>query len=428
MVQFYGTTTNYYKQYLLNPYILHYCTNDKPWHANTKQDTTEFNYYLDKIKNISDFKSKDNLKTEENSQSHKFGKNRMNNDKCVYTVLIGNYEKLNEQEVRHDSSIDFVCFTDDKNLISKTWKIVNIDPIFPLDNIRSARAIKITPHRYLPQYKTSLYIDNSVTLKVIPEEIFNDFISDDYNLYCIKHSFRETVLDEFEEVLRINYDKPNTIMEQLNAYSIIDPDVFKQKPYWSGFLVRNHNQVSIKNMMEDWLAQIMRYSRRDQLSLNYTIRKHNIVVKDFDLDNSDSKYHKWPTSIRYGEPAYKLSLLTSVENNIRAKTLETELKNLSENIEELEMWLMERDNNIQNLNTIPSLTNVSKLFKTSIPSLTNVSKLFKTSIPSLTNVSKLAKTSIPSLTNVSKLSKTSIPSLTNVSKKFYFMPSAKAGG
>ncbi|MHA1279825.1 MAG: glycosyltransferase domain-containing protein [Candidatus Helarchaeota archaeon] len=352
----------------------------------------------------------------------------MNNDKCVYTVLIGNYEKLNEQEVRHDSSIDFVCFTDDKNLISKTWKIVNIDPIFPLDNIRSARAIKITPHRYLPQYKTSLYIDNSVTLKVIPEEIFNDFISDDYNLYCIKHSFRETVLDEFEEVLRINYDKPNTIMEQLNAYSIIDPDVFKQKPYWSGFLVRNHNQVSIKNMMEDWLAQIMRYSRRDQLSLNYTIRKHNIVVKDFDLDNSDSKYHKWPTSIRYGEPAYKLSLLTSVENNIRAKTLETELKNLSENIEELEMWLMERDNNIQNLNTIPSLTNVSKLFKTSIPSLTNVSKLFKTSIPSLTNVSKLAKTSIPSLTNVSKLSKTSIPSLTNVSKKFYFMPSAKAGG
>jgi len=50
---------NYYKKYLENPYILHYVSNDKPWHSNTKQDTKEFNYYLGKIKQLNHNNSKE---------------------------------------------------------------------------------------------------------------------------------------------------------------------------------------------------------------------------------------------------------------------------------------------------------------------------------------------------------------------------------
>jgi len=342
----------YYKNYLRNPYILHYVSGDKPWLENTKQDTKEFNFYLNKINNLNFSNSKDISNNDKNQQSYQFRGNLMNDKKCVYTVLIGNYEKLNEQLVAKNSNIDFICFTDDENLTSDTWQIINVDPIFPLDNIRSAREIKIAPHRYLQQYETSLYIDNSITLKVIPEEIFENILSSEYDFYCIKHSFRDTVLDEFEEVLSLSYDKQNTIMEQFNAYSLIDHELFFQKPYCGGFLVRNHNKISIINAMNDWLAQVMRYSRRDQLSLNYVIRKHNIMVKELELDIHSSEYHKWPTSIRYGKPSIKLTLSTSIESNMRAEALKNKLHHYCETIDELEVQLSEKDKVVQNLETL----------------------------------------------------------------------------
>lgn len=271
--------------------------------------------------------------------------------KCVYTILIGEYEKLNEQPVAQDSNIDFFCFTEDNSIKSETWKIIHVDPIFPYDTIRSARTIKIAPHRFLsPEFSSSLYIDNSIKLKAVPEEIFTDFSLEEYDLHLLQHSFREKVFDEFEEVLRINYDKPNLIIEQLNAYSMIAPSLFDEKPIWTGFMLRNHNKLDVINMMEDWLAQVMRYSRRDQLSINYVICKHKPKINLLDLDNHSTIYHQWPTAQRYGSPATKSSLSDLLEHNLRIEAVSNELKNLNETLEELEIILAEKENTIQYLN------------------------------------------------------------------------------
>jgi|GEM_PF-1679773 len=330
------TYPRYYHKYLINPFILHYNSGDKPWHEETKQDTKEFNFYLNKINSLNEPNNKE-YSNNMGLQSHQFSGNRMNNEKCVYTVLIGDYEKLNEQDVAEDSEIDFICFTDIKDLTSKSWRIVNIDPVFPLDNVRSSREVKISAHRYLPQFRTSLYIDNSVTLKKKPEEIFNDFLRDEFDLYCVRHSYRETVLDEFEEVFRLNFDQQNKILEQLNTYSLIDPELFDQKPYWTGFIIRNHNEKQIIDLMRDWLAQVMRYSRRDQLSLNYVIRKHNIKVRELIFDNYASEYHLWPTAVRFGSPLAPKSLQAIIENNLRVDILENKLENITQNFDELEV-------------------------------------------------------------------------------------------
>src|SRR5690242_20038091 len=94
---------------------------------------------------------------------------------CVFTSLLGNYEKLNDQPVASGSNIDFICFTDDRSLSSKTWKIVFIDPIFERDPVRSQRVIKLSPHDYCADYDASLYIDNSVILTAKPEDIFDRY-------------------------------------------------------------------------------------------------------------------------------------------------------------------------------------------------------------------------------------------------------------
>jgi hypothetical protein len=43
---------------------------------------------------------------------------------CVYTTLIGGYEKLNEQSVATNSRLPFICLTDDPDLRSETGKFV----------------------------------------------------------------------------------------------------------------------------------------------------------------------------------------------------------------------------------------------------------------------------------------------------------------
>jgi len=272
---------------------------------------------------------------------------------CVYTTVFGNYEKLNEQLVANESRIDFICFTDDEHLTSSTWKIVHVNPVFPLDFTRSARTIKICPHRFLPNYDTSLYIDNSVTLKVVPEKIFKDVMDQNYDLICMRHSFRETVLEEFEEVLRLRYDKQDIVLEQLNAYNLINPEILSQKPYWCGFLARKHNKKIVEDSMEDWLAQVMRYSRRDQLSINYIISKYGLNIKELHLDNHSTIYHQWPTSTRYGQPSITMDLRSATDSNMSASSDEKYPSIFSENLYDserpLSAQLADRDQTIHTL-------------------------------------------------------------------------------
>jgi hypothetical protein len=236
----------------------------------------------------------------------------MNNRFCVYTVLLGDYETLNEQPVARDSQTDFICFTDNRNIVSNSWKFSYIDPVFPMDLARSSRIPKLCPHRHLKDYDSSLYIDNSIILKKTPEVIYKDFMeSKNVDMVCIKHSYRETVLDEFIEVAWLQLDDLNTIMEQLNTYHLTTPEVLIEKPYMSGLLLRKHNDDCVVKTMEEWLAHVLRYSRRDQLSLNYVLRKNKPRVDALDLDFRNSEYLQWPVVYGREREKYKRSVFLS---------------------------------------------------------------------------------------------------------------------
>src|SRR6185369_12298605 len=91
--------------------------------------------------------------------------------KVVYTCLFGDYERFNDFEYEPSSDIDFVLFTDDAEIVSQHWKTI-VMPRGMLDAGRAVREIKTQPHRFLADYDWSLFIDNTVRLKVSPQEIF----------------------------------------------------------------------------------------------------------------------------------------------------------------------------------------------------------------------------------------------------------------
>jgi hypothetical protein len=212
---------------------------------------------------------------------------------CVYTVLLGNYEALNEQPVARTSLIPFICFTDDPQLHSQTWRLRRIDGLFKCDPIRSQREVKLRPHKHLPDFDASLYIDNSVLLTQDPDEVFRRYFPQS-GLALPGHSYRNSVLDEFLQVYKRGFDDHGRVLEQLNHYTLSCPEVLDEAPYWTGIRLADHRNEAARQLLDLWLMHVLRYSRRDQLSINYVSRQLNFVPDRFDLDNYASPFHTWP--------------------------------------------------------------------------------------------------------------------------------------
>lgn len=209
---------------------------------------------------------------------------------CVYTTMIGRYERLNDQPVAAQSNIPFICLTDDLELTSATWQIRMVSPTFGMDPIRSQRDLKLRPHLHLADFEGSLYIDNTVILKEPPEKILERYQKES-GFSVAAHSCRETVLDEFMEVARLGLDDQSRIFEQLNHYQLECPDVLMEKPFWGAILLRDHKAPAVRNMLEIWNAHVQRYARRDQLSMNYAFRRAGLVPEVMFIDNFNSWFH-----------------------------------------------------------------------------------------------------------------------------------------
>lgn len=211
----------------------------------------------------------------------------------VYTALIGDdYEELNQNPFPADDNCDYVCFTNIPDLVSAKWNIVQVDPYFPRDKIRSARYLKIMGPLLLGGYEASLWIDNSVSLKKPASEIIEDWLSD-ADIALPDHSFRSSIAAEFEAVESAGFDDPSRIYEQLIAYANADPQALLEKPYWTAILARRNTENNFSFLLR-WWSHVLRYSRRDQLSFNYAAKEERIHVKRIMISNHASDLHVWP--------------------------------------------------------------------------------------------------------------------------------------
>lgn len=210
----------------------------------------------------------------------------------MYSALIGRYEQLNEQPIANDTDVEFICFTDDPELTSDSWDIRLIEPRFPMDSIRSARYFKTRGPELLAGYDESLWIDNSVLLRDTPDSILDNWLAE-ADIAIPRHSYRKTVIGEFDAVATDGYDDPARVYEQLIHYSSLRAETMQEHPYWTALVARRHIPV-VDEVMKLWHDHIMRYSRRDQLSINFVLGSSGLPVNALDIDNMESVWHEWP--------------------------------------------------------------------------------------------------------------------------------------
>jgi hypothetical protein len=213
--------------------------------------------------------------------------------RVVYTCLFGYSEAFNDYAYEADGDIDFICFTDDPNLTSEPWQI-RFAPKGLLDAPRASKRIKHLPHRYLPSYGESLYIDNTMHLKTAPRALFDDLLPPAGSPWTVfRHPWRQCVYDEAMEVIRINYDDRQRIEPQTQFYQRLG------YPRTNGLvtssvLLRRHNDPAVIAVGEDWFQQILRHSLRDQISFNVVAWHHRFEFGYHDLQFLNNEYVERP--------------------------------------------------------------------------------------------------------------------------------------
>ena len=212
--------------------------------------------------------------------------------RVVFTCITGGYEPLDEPEFISEG-FDYVCFTDARNIKSKTWQIRPIPyELSELSPVKMQRAIKICPHRFLPEYDLSIWVDGSIKLRGDLNEFVKNQCGENY--LCIpKHPVRTCIYKEMTTCERMKKDTPENIEPMRRLY--LEEGFPKEFGLvQSNIIVRRHNQPECISLMETWLDILVKYSHRDQLSFDYARWKHpETKVLFLDKRTCKGKYFNW---------------------------------------------------------------------------------------------------------------------------------------
>jgi len=207
----------------------------------------------------------------------------------VYSAIFGNYDELNEPpEERRD--IDYIIFTDNKNLKSKFYKVIACKPISS-DPARSAKIYKIMPHLFLSNYDYSVWIDGSVLLKSGFHKLIDLCIKNNYEMAFFKHPERDCIYQEGEACINYKKDESNIIKKQISKY--------RRENYpehngliSGGFIFRKNKSSRVIAINKYWWEEIKNYSKRDQLSFNYVAWRYNFIYQVINDEIWDNQYFK----------------------------------------------------------------------------------------------------------------------------------------
>lgn len=211
----------------------------------------------------------------------------MHNDIVVYTAIFNKYDTL--KKIKKNKNYDLICFTDDPHLTSDIYTIKLVKRKFS-DPTRDARMYKILPHKFLSEYKYSMWLDASMLTKkgFDPEKMISEHLQNT-SFTTFKHPGRNCVYDEFTACIDLQIDDTKLMHAQQKKY-LEENYPRKNGLIWSGCIMRKHNKKEIIRFDEMWWKELCNFSRRDQLSFNYIAYKTRLLYTTLDINMYDNNY------------------------------------------------------------------------------------------------------------------------------------------
>lgn len=205
----------------------------------------------------------------------------------IYTAVTGNYDDLKQPLFTNDE-LRYVCFTDNKELHSDVWEVRYFDVPVDMEAKHKIREFKILPHKYFPDYDTSIWVDASCHILGDLRE-YMALYQDKSNVLFFPHRDRNCIYDEGAECILLRKAKKELLIRQMAHY--LNQGYPKENGlFWGGTIVRNHNDKDVINIMEDWWEEICNFSKRDQISGPYVFWKDG---GHYDLSNIFYYDNRW---------------------------------------------------------------------------------------------------------------------------------------
>lgn len=193
----------------------------------------------------------------------------------VYTCITGGYDGLMEPLVV-TPGVDYICFTDNLAMKSKTWKIRPMpEELKGLSNVKQQRGVKILAHRYLPDYDISVWVDGAVQVKGNIKEYLKSLDFKNFSVFIPEHPVRKCIYAEKDACVKIKKIKGDEVAladKQMKRYKDENFPV-NYGLVQTNVMMRRHNDPYCKELMEKWWEELKDYSHRDQLSFNYALWK-----------------------------------------------------------------------------------------------------------------------------------------------------------
>ena len=202
----------------------------------------------------------------------------------IYTAIINPQEPFGVNEnldkltlSAKKLGVDCICFTNNDKLGYDDCEVIYV-PMWNQDSVRTARQIKILPHKFLPRhYDCSVWVDGKVRVHKNPQKLLEKLLSSGKTFFARKHDKRDCVYAEAKHLIGLantaNFkDDPSVISDQMKYYR---EDGYPENVdlIASYVLMRNHNDKHLMEFEEKWWDLIQNYSNRDQLALPYSAWK-----------------------------------------------------------------------------------------------------------------------------------------------------------
>ena len=213
----------------------------------------------------------------------------------IYTALVGsNYDNIISLSTI-DERFDYICFVckgEKKTEYVGNWRIVELDTVVD-DNARLSRFPKLVPHKTeVAKYDYSLYIDANINIKGADiYDRFGELVEKNEKIALLKHPFRDCVYQEAYVCVAALKGGWIDIMRQIVSlkFNGVRPH---SGLYEANFIFRKHNNPEIASLGDLWWNTFIKYSKRDQLSLVYSLHKTGIKPTYFLEPGFTTRNHK----------------------------------------------------------------------------------------------------------------------------------------
>lgn len=217
------------------------------------------------------------------------------NKTAVYTAIFGGKDdapKLLNKDGFDSTNVDFICFTDNPHLKSDDYKIVEVERKYT-DVTKNARDIKVNGFAGVENYDVAIWHDSSVRVHCDKIESLTKFANS--HMISVFHHVRYCAY--LEAVACINQDKDAAVRIAYQMFRYFKEGFpSNYQLHETTIMVLDCKAYFNSELKKVWWEEILKRSRRDQLSLAYARWKTGIkagLLAHWKVNRTNNEYSTW---------------------------------------------------------------------------------------------------------------------------------------